>query len=239
MSKISLTFLGHSALRIRHGGADILIDPHITDNPLAAGAGMRPDQFAPGFIVVTHAHGDHLGDTVAIARRADSLVITTFELARYLQGLGCRTMGMGIGGGADVAFGRIKFTVAFHSSSTPDAIAMGNPAGVLLFIGGRTIYHAGDTALFGDMELIGRRHPIDVALLPIGDYFTMGIEDAIEAVRLLRPTITIPIHFNTYPPITVDAGAFVQGVAEAGFQAALLAPGESLELEEGEWARRG
>lgn len=230
MSHLSLQFLGHSAFHIRSGDHDILIDPHIGSNPSARHAGISPEQFRPTHIVVTHAHGDHLGDTVSIALRSKSVVITTFELANYLEREGCSVIGMGIGGASDVGFGRIKFTVAHHSSSTPDGRSMGNPAGVLLFTGGGTIYHAGDTGLFGDMELIGRRHPIDVAILPIGDYFTMGIDDAIEAVRMLKPRLAIPMHFNTYAPIRVDARLFVEGVDATGYCARILEVGETMDV---------
>lgn len=231
MSNLTLRFLGHSAFHVRFGNHDVLIDPHIGSNPAAREAGIRPEEFSPTHIVLTHAHGDHLGDTIAIAKRSKSVVIATFELANYVESEGCTAMGMGIGGAADLGFGRIKFTIAHHSSSTPDGRSMGNPAGVLLFIGGATLYHAGDTALFGDMELIGRRHAIDVALLPIGDFFTMGIDDAVESVRMLNPQLAIPMHFNTYPPIRVDAGLFVKGVEALGRRARILSVGEEMTVE--------
>lgn len=230
MSLISLTFLGHSAIRVHYGIHDILVDPYLSGNPVAIASGIRADQFRPTHIVLTHAHGDHLGDTVEIARASQATVVATFELANHVADQGCRTIGMGIGGSSPMPFGRMKFTVAHHSSSTPDGRSMGNPAGVLLFLGGRTIYHAGDTALFGDMALIAARHPIDVALLPIGDRYTMGVDDAVEAVRLLRPRLTVPIHFNTYPAITADASRFVAEAAADGFEARVLAAGETLTL---------
>ncbi|MEP7218604.1 MAG: metal-dependent hydrolase, partial [Bacteroidota bacterium] len=189
-SDITLSFLGHSAWRIQHGEYDILIDPFITHNPVAT---VTADQLDPTHIIVTHGHDDHLGDTISIGSRGKAQVITTFEVANYLRDRGCAdAVGMGIGGAHNFDFGRVKFTIAHHSSSAEDGTYLGCPAGVVITIGGRSIYHAGDTALFLDMQLIGSRDHLDVALLPIGDYFTMGIKDAVTAAEFLMADLVIP-----------------------------------------------
>ncbi len=224
-SEITLTFLGHAAWRIRHEATDILIDPFLTGNPTAA---QRMEDFAPTHIILTHGHGDHLGDTVEIASRSGAQVISTFEVANYCASKGCEnTIGMGLGGAHQFGFGRLKFTLAHHSSSASDGTYLGNPAGVLLTIDGRTIYHAGDTALFLDMKLIGEMNAIDVALLPIGDYFTMGVEDAAMAVEFLHPKLAIPMHYNTFPLIQVDPHDFVNRVQANGKKGLVMNPGET------------
>jgi L-ascorbate metabolism protein UlaG (beta-lactamase superfamily) len=224
-SAITLTFLGHSAWQIAHGEHVILVDPFLTGNPKAS---VAADDVNPTHIVLTHAHDDHFGDTESIARRTNAQVICSFELANYLKAHGVENaVGMGIGGAAMFPFGQVKFTIAHHSSSAPDGSYCGNPAGVLLTIDGRTIYHAGDTALFLDMQLIGERNHIDVALLPIGDFFTMGIDDAVVAVTFLKPKLTIPIHYNTFPPITVDPERFKTELGARGFECVILDPGKS------------
>lgn len=224
-SEIVLTFIGHSAWRITHGSADILIDPFITGNPVA---GIAADDLSPTHIILTHGHGDHLGDTIDIAKRSGAQVITTFEAGNYCQSKGCENVvGMGLGGAHQFDFGRVKFTLAHHSSSAPDGTYLGNPAGVLLGIDGRTIYHAGDTALFLDMKLIGEMNAIDVALLPIGDFFTMGVDDAVKAVEFLHPKLAIPMHYNTFPPIKADPHDFVSKLQANGSRGLVLNPGET------------
>lgn len=199
---MKLSYHGHSVVKIQTGGYTILIDPFITGNELTdlVAADEKPD-----VILLTHGHNDHVGDTVAIAKASQALVVAPNELAVYLGLQGLNTHGMNIGGSNTFDFGTVKFTKAFHSSSyqTEDNefIYTGMPAGILFTAEGKTVYHAGDTALFGDMKMIGERHPIDVAFLPIGDNFTMGPEDAAYAVELLNPKLTIPVHYNTFPPI--------------------------------------
>lgn len=218
-------FIGHSAWRITHGSYDILIDPFITGNPSAT---IREGDINPTHIILTHAHGDHLGDTIAIAKRTGAHVITTFELGNYCEAQGCeKTTAMGIGGAHQFEFGRLKFTLAHHSSSTDDGTYMGNPAGVLLMIDGRTIYHAGDTALFLDMKLIGELNAIDVALLPIGDFYTMGIDDAVVAAGFLNAKLAIPMHYNTFPPIVADPHEFVTKLEANGHRGLVLHPGQT------------
>lgn len=224
MADISLTFLGHSAFQIRTGAFELLIDPFITGNPSAT---VTADSLTPTHIILTHGHGDHLGDAETIAKRTGALVIAPFEVVTYLEERGCKGWGMSTGGAHSFEFGRVKFTIAHHGSGGPGGYSMGTACGVLLMIDGKTIYHAGDTALFYDMKLLGERHPIDVALLPIGDNFTMGIEDAAYAVELLKPKLTIPMHYDTFPPIQVDAGEFSRIVQTSGYKALILNPGQS------------
>ena len=206
---MELSYHGHSIVKINTGGYSILIDPFITGNTLTD---LNVKDEHPDIILLTHGHNDHVGDTVEIAKACDALIIAPNELAIYLALQGVRTHGMNIGGAKEFKFGTVKFTQAFHSSSyqTEDDtfIYTGMPAGILFTAKGKTIYHAGDTALFSDMKLLGDRHPIDIAFLPIGDNFTMGIEDAAYAVELLKPGLTIPIHFNTFPPIEQDPEKF-------------------------------
>jgi L-ascorbate metabolism protein UlaG (beta-lactamase superfamily) len=225
---ISLTFLGHSAWRIRHGSSDILIDPFLTGNPAAT---VKADDLSPTHIILSHAHGDHLGDTVEIAKRSGAQVIATFELAEWLEKQGCNAWGMSIGGGRDFDFGRVKLTIAHHGSSLPDGSYAGSPAGILLTIDGRTIYHAGDTALFLDMKLIGEMNSIDLAILPIGDNYTMGIDDAVRAAEMLSPGLVIPMHYNTWPPIAADPEEFRTKLERRGIKGTTLAVDATHTLE--------
>jgi L-ascorbate metabolism protein UlaG (beta-lactamase superfamily) len=211
-----VSFHGHSVVKIKTGEYTILIDPFLSGNQLTD---LKAENEKPDVILLTHGHNDHVGDTVAIAKANDSLVIAPFELSEYLEWQGVRTHGMSIGGAYQFEFGKVKFTQAFHSSSyvteKNEIIYTGMPAGILFAAEGKTIYHAGDTALFGDMKLIGERHPIDLAFLPIGDNFTMGIEDAAYAVKLLKPKAVVPIHYNTFPPIKQDPHEFKEVVKNA------------------------
>lgn len=211
------------------GGKTILIDPFITGNKLTD---LRVEDEKPDVILLTHGHNDHVGDTVALAKANDSLVVAPNELAIYLGWQGVNAHGMNIGGACTFDFGTVKFTQAFHSSSyTTDQneiIYTGMPAGILFTAEGKTIYHAGDTSLFGDMALIGKRHAIEIAFLPIGDNFTMGPEDAAEAVKLLNPKLVVPVHFNTFPPIEQHPETFKELVT--GHEVQVLTPGELIEL---------
>lgn len=225
-----VTFLGHSCFTLEEHGRVLLIDPFLTGNPLAA---ARPDQLHPEAILISHAHNDHFGDAIEIARRAGAEIVANFEIATWCQQAGVKAHGMHLGGAHTFDWGWVKLTPAWHGSTLIDAAGfhtLGNPAGLLIRLGERTIYHAGDTALFGDMALIGRRHPIDLALLPIGDNFTMGPDDALEAVRLLQPRRVVPMHYNTFDLIAQDPNAFARRVAaETGAECVVLAPGESLQ----------
>ena len=206
-----------------------MIDPFITGNDLTD---LVADNEKPDVILLTHGHNDHVGDTIALAKANDTLVIAPFELAEYLSWQGVKTHGMHIGGAYQFDFGKVKFTQAFHGSSyvteKNEIIYTGMPAGILFMTEGKTVYHAGDTALFGDMKLIGERHPIDLAFLPIGDNFTMGIEDAAYAVELLKPKAVVPIHYNTFPPIKQNPQDFKAAVE--GAEVHVLNAGDGVEL---------
>lgn len=226
---MKISFHGHSVVKIQTNGTTILIDPFINGNSQTdlVVANENPD-----VILLTHGHNDHVGDTVELSKQHNSLVVAPNELANYLGWQGCNVHNMHIGGTHQFEFGKVKYTQAFHGSSyvteNNEIIYTGMPGGILFTAEGKTIYHAGDTALFGDMELIGKRHPIDVAFLPIGDNFTMGPEDAAYAVSLLKPKVVVPIHYNTFPPITQDPNDFAKLVEGADVQ--ILNPGEFVKL---------
>lgn len=225
-----ITWYGHATLGVETGGHRLVIDPFFTGNPAAA---LKPAEVAADFILVSHGHGDHIGDTVEIAKRTGALVIANFEISNWLSAKGVQnTHAQHIGGGHHYPFGYLKLTQAHHGSGLPDGSYGGNPAGFLLTTGGgQKIYFACDTGLFGDMRLIGEEG-IDLALLPIGDNFTMGPADALRAVRLIQPKHVIPVHFNTWGLIAQDAAAWAQQVeAESGAQVHLLQPGGAFTLE--------
>ncbi|PID07160.1 MULTISPECIES: metal-dependent hydrolase [unclassified Sporosarcina] len=225
---MKISYHGHSIVKIETKGKTILIDPFITGNKLTD---LHAEEEKPDVILLTHGHNDHVGDTMDIAKREDILVVAPNELAVYLGFQGLNTHGMNIGGAKEFDFGTVKYTQAFHSSSytTEDneIIYTGMPAGLLLTIEDKVIYHAGDTSLFSDMKLYGE-DGIDVAFLPIGDNFTMGPKDAAKAVELLKPKLTVPVHFNTFPPIEVDPEDFKSLVTN--YEVRIMEPGESIEL---------
>lgn len=224
---LKLRFIGHAAVQLSGPRFELLIDPFISENPVAT---VSVEDLNPGYIIVTHAHGDHWGDTPVLAERSGATVVGTAEVAAYAAGLGLAEHAMNIGGSFDFGFVRVTATPAWHSSSFPDGTYGGMPTGVVLDVAGKRVYHAGDTALFSDMALVARGG-LDVAFLPIGDNFTMGPADALEAVRLLKPTVVVPIHYDTFPVIAQDAAAFKAAVEEStGSSCVVLAPGEVMTL---------
>jgi len=224
---MKLRFLGHSGFQITDGGHEVVIDPFMSQNPATS---VEASEVAPSHILLSHAHGDHYGDTPAIAERTGATVVAAVEIANYVSQRGMQGHGMNIGGGFAFPFGQVRFTPAWHSSSFPDGTYGGMPTGIVLEMGGKRIYHAGDTALFSDMRLIGRKG-LDLAMLPIGDFFTMGPDDALEAVKLLAPKAVIPIHYGTFDPIRQDGGAFKARVeSETDARCLVLEPGDDTEL---------
>ncbi len=222
---MQIRFLGHAAVHLTTAKAAIYIDPFLTGNPLApAGAADLPCDF----ILLSHYHSDHLGDTVALAKRHKAAVLTTNEIAVELAGLGVEAVGMHIGGHKEFPFGQLKLVLAQHGSGISGGLA----AGFVVSADGKKIYFAGDTALYSDMKLIRQLWgPIDVALLPIGSHFTMDAKDAQVAVGWIDPTYVIPIHYDTFPPIATDAASFKRSVESTGrSQVVLLAPGSTFDL---------
>lgn len=228
-----LRWLGHSCLLFESAGKHVLVDPFLTGNPRAA---VTADDVPADLILVSHGHGDHVGDAVAIARRTGAKVVCNYEISLWLEHTqklpAKQVVGMQHGGGCHFpGIGRVKLTLAFHGSMLPDGSNGGNPCGFLItFDDGTTVYDAADTGLFGDMALIGEAG-LDLACLPIGDFYTMGPDDAVRAVQLLKPKRVMPIHYNTFPPIAQDAQAWAAKVrSQTSAEPAVLNPGDWLTL---------
>jgi len=222
-----LTYLSHSAWLIENDDFKIVIDPFLEGNPTAP---ISPAELQANFIIVTHAHGDHIGDAIPMAKASEGLIISNFEIANYCTAQGAQAHPMHIGGAREFPFGRVKLTPAWHGSSFPDGSYGGTPAGCLITIDGKTIYHTGDTGLFMDMQLIGEMNEIDLMMVNIGDNFTMGIDDAVKAVEMVKPKLVMPMHYKTFDVIDVDPDEFVQKVEEKGFKAQVVDIGKGFEL---------
>jgi L-ascorbate metabolism protein UlaG (beta-lactamase superfamily) len=224
---MTLKYFSHSAFQITtNDGIKILIDPFLDNNPTSP---VKSKDVKADYIILSHAHGDHLGDTFKIATE-DTLIICVNELANYCIGKGFKAHNMHIGGSFIFPFGKVKFTIAHHGSKTPEGDYAGEPAGIILSINNKTIYHTGDTGLFSDMKLIGEMNKIDFMLLPIGDNFTMGITDAVKAVELVNPKIAIPMHYNTFPVIVADPYEFKMKIENKGLKCRVLNYGEEIDL---------
>ncbi|MEK4914827.1 metal-dependent hydrolase [Bacillus sp. FSL E2-8887] len=227
---MKVSYHGHSVVKIETNGKVILIDPFLTGNPKTD---LKAEDVKVDAIILSHGHGDHVGDTVALAKNNNAVVVAPFELATFLGWQGVNTHPMHIGGSHEFDFGKVKFTQAFHGSSYIDEekktiTYTGMPAGILFTAEEKTVYHAGDTALFSDMKLIGELNNIDVAFLPIGDNFTMGPEDAVLAAKWIEAKTVVPMHYNTFPVIEQDPYQFVEKLQNCTGK--VLEAGESITL---------
>jgi L-ascorbate metabolism protein UlaG (beta-lactamase superfamily) len=222
---VDIRFLGHAAVELTSGDANVLIDPFITGNPKAA---VEASELEPTHIFLTHGHQDHYGDIIEIAKRTGATVVALTEIAGELQEQGGleNVFDPNLGGTVTFDWGWVKMVPAWHTSTTPNG-TVSTPAGLLINIGGTLVYHVGDTALFSDLQLISRRgDKVDVALVPIGGHYTMDRYDAVTAVGFIEPQQVIPCHYNTFPPIETDAQAFKSDVQNAGFsEVIVLDPG--------------
>lgn len=224
---VTLTYLGHSTFAVDADGTKLLIDPYLAPhNPAAL---VTAEDVEADYILVSHGHEDHVADAAAVAKRTGAIVIANVEVAGWLHRQGapeCR--GMNLGGAFSFPFGRVKLTIAHHSSCMPDDSYGGNPAGLLIhFNDGYDVYFAGDTALTYDMKLIGEAGGVDLALLPIGGYYTMGPDEAVRAAQFVQAKHVIPMHYNTFPVIEQDADAFAETLrAVSEIDCTVLAPGE-------------
>lgn len=228
---VKVSYIGHSCFLLESGQYKLLIDPFISGN---SSAKISEAQKKVDFILVTHGHGDHLGDAIELARQSGAMIIANYEIVLY-----CGTQGiknchpLHIGGGHKFPFGSVKLTIAHHGSSIggDKLIYGGAPAGIIIRTGDKVIYHAGDTGIFLDMKLIGELDKIDLAILPIGGGFTMDIPDAVKAIEFLKPRKAIPMHYHVSGPNAIDPGDFVTGIKPLGVDGIVLKPGESHILE--------
>ena len=221
---MEVRFLGHACFELDGGDETVLIDPFLTGNPKAA---ISADDAAATTILLTHGHGDHYGDTVPIAKRTGAPVVAIVEIARELEGDGVDVFDPNMGGTVRFDWGWVKLVPAWHTSTTPKGTA-NTPAGLLINFQDTIIYHLGDTCVFSDMQLVGKRHPIDIALMCIGGHYTMDRTDAVDAAQLVGAKTVIPCHYNTFPPIETDAQAFKSDVESATrSNVVVLDPGQS------------
>lgn len=226
---MKLQYYSHSAFKLTtEKGIRILIDPFLTGNPTA---NVKSDDIEAEYIILTHAHGDHVGDALNIADRCKSTFICVNELAEWVKSKGHNAHNMHIGGSYKFEFGKVKFTIAHHGSLTPDNQYAGEPAGVLIYADNKCVYHTGDTGLFYDMKLIGEMNPVDYMLLPIGDNYTMGIDDAVKAADFVSPKVAaIPMHYNTFPVIEANPEEFKTKVEAKGINCKIMSYGEEISL---------
>lgn len=224
---VTVTWLGHNAYSLQIGEHTVVIDPFLTGNPVAS---TSPDAIEASFILVSHGHDDHIGDTVDIAKRTGATVVANYEVGTWIENKGVEKVHkQHVGGGFQHPFGRVQFSIALHGSSLPDGSYGGMPGGLLITANsGEKLYFACDTALFSDMQLYAGA---DFAALPIGDNYTMGPDDALRAVEFLKPKTVVPCHFDSFPLIKQDGAGWVARVNRGtGSKAVLLSPGESIQV---------
>jgi len=229
---MKITYHGQSTIEIQTNGKSLIIDPFISGNPSAT---TKVENIQSNAVLLTHAHMDHILDAVPIAKANNAPIVANPELAAYMSWKGAETIGMNIGGTLDLGFAKAKMTHAFHSSGIIDEenkniLYGGMPAGFIIEAEGKTIHHAGDTGIFSDMKLIGDRYNLDVAFVPIGDHFTMGPEDALQAAEWYQAKLVIPIHYNTFPVIKQDANEFINKLEQLGLKGKALQIGETIEI---------
>jgi L-ascorbate metabolism protein UlaG (beta-lactamase superfamily) len=225
---VELRFLGHAAVQLTGAGADVVIDPFLTGNPAAA---VSADDLNPDAILLTHGHADHLGDTVALAKRSGAQVVAIVELAGELEDQGVENVSNpNLGGTVQFDWGWVKLVPAWHTAVTPSGTPH-TPAGLVVGYGDKIVYHLGDTCLFSDLRLAHRTGRIDIALIPIGGHFTMDRFDAVTAAEYVGADTVIPIHYGTFPPVETDAAAFKSDVQNAGYgEVVILEPGDTHEI---------
>ena len=226
---MKFTYYGHACFSVEAGGKTLLFDPFISPNPLAKGIDLK--KIAADFILVSHGHGDHVADVIEIANRTGATVIAPYEVGTWFEGKGVKTVqAMNHGGATKMSFGRVKLTSAIHSSSMPDGAYGGNPAGFVVETSDGNFYYSGDTALTYDMKLVGDLTKLQFAVFPIGDFFTMGIDEALRAAEFVGVTKFVGVHYDTFPPIKLDHDAALQAAKAAGKELLLPAVGESIDI---------
>jgi L-ascorbate metabolism protein UlaG (beta-lactamase superfamily) len=226
---MKLTYYGHACFAVEAGGKTLLFDPFITPNPLADKIDVK--KIPADFILISHGHSDHVADVVEIAKRTGATVIAPFEVGSWFEAKGLENVqAMNHGGAARTPFGRVKLTAAIHSSSMPDGSYGGNPAGFVLETGDGNFYYSGDTALTSDMKLIGEQTKLRFAVLPIGDFFTMGIDDALRAADFVGATKIVGVHYDTFPPIKLDRAAAAKAAQGAGMELLLPKIGATIDI---------
>jgi L-ascorbate metabolism protein UlaG (beta-lactamase superfamily) len=226
---MKFTYYGHACFAVQAGGKTLLFDPFISPNPLAKKIDVG--KVGADFVLVSHGHGDHVADVVDIASRTGAKIIAPYEVGSWFEAKGVKNVqSMNHGGAAKMDFGRVKLTSAIHSSSMPDGSYGGNPCGFVVESSDGNFYYSGDTALTFDMKLVGESTDLRFAVFPIGDFFTMGIDDAIRAAGFVEVKKFVGVHYDTFPPIKLDHAAARQAAQAAGMELILQGIGETVEI---------
>ena len=224
---VTVLYHGHSTFEVHRGNHRLIVDPFLDQNPLSD---IKPAAVKAEHILLSHAHFDHVADVESIARQNKATIYCNFEMSQYYAGKGFNAVGLNTGGTCQTPFGRLSLTVAFHTSTFPDGTAGGVASGMVIEIAGKKIYYSGDTALFSDMALIGRLWKPDMAILCMGDHFTMGPGHAVLAAEMIGAPLVMPVHYNTFPPIAQNPEAFADDIRLKGLTPVVLKAGESCSL---------